>query len=206
MSVFTPLTRIAIHSKDTARPSQIRTPALNCQDHEMKFGSRIVSWAQVCGAYLACLLAFSLGAAEQGHAQSRKPTAREIAAIETCVDKNKDDIDEGEQRCLFKLVADRCIGDVGAAPNWKLADCYRIEGSIWDDLLNRNYKRLLETLDDEQTIKARAMQRAWIAYRDTTCQFYWDKIRGTMANFMISACNARESARRAMLLGFFVKF
>ena len=85
-------------------------------------------------------------------------------------------------------------------------ECYQIEGSIWDDLLNRNYKRLLDTLDDEQTSKARAMQRAWIAYRNTTCQFYWDKIRGTMANSMQSACAARESARRAMLLDFFVRF
>jgi uncharacterized protein YecT (DUF1311 family) len=87
--------------------------------------------------------------------------------------------------------------------NHKLADCYRIEGSIWDELLNQNYKRLLDTLDDEQAVKARAMQHAWIAYRDTTCRFYWDKIRGTMAIFMNAACVAHESARRAMLLGFF---
>ena len=28
---------------------------------------------------------------------------------------------------------------------------------------------------------ARDMQRAWIAYRDTTCNFYDDKIHGSMA-------------------------
>ena len=85
----------------------------------------------------------------------------------------------------------------------KLADCYEIEGSIWNDLLDQNYKRLLDTLDGEQAVKARAMQRAWIAYRDTTCQFYWDKIQGTMANHMKAACVAREPARRATLLAFF---
>ena len=58
-------------------------------------------------------------------------------------------------------------------------------------------------LDDEQTGKARAMQRAWIAYRDTTCGFYGDKIQGTMAGFMEAACVTRETARRAMLLAFF---
>jgi uncharacterized protein YecT (DUF1311 family) len=47
------------------------------------------------------------------------------------------------------------------------------------------------------------MQRAWIAYRDTTCNFYWDKIQGTMAIPMSAACNARETARRAVLLRFF---
>jgi uncharacterized protein YecT (DUF1311 family) len=47
------------------------------------------------------------------------------------------------------------------------------------------------------------MQRAWIAYRDTTCGFYGDKIQGTMAGFMEAACITRETARRAMLLAFF---
>jgi len=172
----------------------------------MKFFSRAIRSVQIYSTYLICILALNLSVTEHGRAQSRKPTAQEIAAIDACIDKNKDNLEEGERQCLFKLVADRCIGDVGAAPNWRLVDCYQIEGSIWDDLLNRNYKRLLDTLDDEQTIKARAMQRAWIAYRNTTCQFYWDKIRGTMANSMQSACAARESARRAMLLDFFVQF
>ena len=156
---------------------------------------------------MTCILALTVGlVAELSYAQSRKPTAQEVAAIQDCVNKNKDNIDEGERRCLFNLVADRCIGDVDAAADRKLADCYEIEGSIWDDLLNQNYKRLLNTLDDEQTVKAGAMQRAWIAYRDTTCQFYWDKIQGTMANHMKAACVTRESARRAMLLAFFSRF
>jgi uncharacterized protein YecT (DUF1311 family) len=70
-------------------------------------------------------------------------------------------------------------------------------------LLNDNYKSLLDTLDDGQTVKARAMQRAWLAYRDTTCQFYDDKVQGSMAITMHAACVARESARRAILLAFF---
>ena len=47
------------------------------------------------------------------------------------------------------------------------------------------------------------MQRAWIEYRNTTCQFYYDKIQGTMAVDMTAACLARETARRALLLRFF---
>ena len=138
-----------------------------------------------------------------GHAQSRKPTAYEIAAIRDCATKTKDDVDAGEGQCLFNLVAEPCIGPFGSAPDGKMADCYAIEGTIWDALLNDNYKKLLATLDDEQTAKAHAMQRAWIAYRDTTCGFYADKIQGTMAGFMEVACVTRETARRAMLLAFF---
>jgi uncharacterized protein YecT (DUF1311 family) len=70
-------------------------------------------------------------------------------------------------------------------------------------VLNENYKTLLASLDEAQTVKARAMQRAWVAYRDTTCGFYYDKIQGTMAGFMGAACETREAARRAMLLAFF---
>src|SRR5580692_7185690 len=144
-----------------------------------------------------------VAAAVPAQAQSRKPTAREVAAIRECATKTKDDVDAAEAKCLFKLVADPCMGPVGAAPDRVMADCFRIEGVIWDDLLNENYKSLLATLDDEQTAKARAMQRAWIAYRDTTCGFYADKIQGTMAGFMEAACATRETARRAMLLAFF---
>jgi uncharacterized protein YecT (DUF1311 family) len=84
-----------------------------------------------------------------------------------------------------------------------MADCYEIEGNIWNDLLNENYKTLLGELDADQTAKAKAMQRAWIAYRDTTCQFYDDKIQGSMSIMMYAACVTRETARRAMLLRFF---
>jgi uncharacterized protein YecT (DUF1311 family) len=156
-------------------------------------------------AALICILQLGLGfAAESSHAQTRKPTASEIASVRDCASKNKDNLDEGERQCLFNLVAQRCIDKPsGAADDSTVVDCYRIENLIWDGLLNDNYKALLDTLDESQTAKARAMQRAWAAYRDTTCQFYDDKIQGSMAVGMHAACVTRESARRAMLLGFF---
>ncbi|MGZ5877548.1 MAG: lysozyme inhibitor LprI family protein, partial [Bradyrhizobium sp.] len=124
--------------------------------------------------------------------------------IRDCATRNKDNLDEGERQCLFNLVAERCINKpLGDADKAIVVDCYRSENAVWDGLLNENYKSLLNTLDDSQAAKARAMQRAWTAYRDTTCQFYDDKIQGTMAITMHAACVTRESARRAMLLGFF---
>src|ERR1035437_3581525 len=156
-------------------------------------------------AALICVLQLGLSfAAELSHAQTRKPTAHEIASIRDCATKNRDDLDEGERRCLFNLVAEPCIKKpLGDADKSIVVDCYLIENSIWDGLLNDHYKSLLETLDDDQTAKAHAMQRAWMAYRDTTCQFYDDKIKGSMSITMHAACVTRESARRAMLLKFF---
>jgi uncharacterized protein YecT (DUF1311 family) len=136
-------------------------------------------------------------------AQTPKPTEKEAAAIRACAVKYQDDLDKIEQQCLFNLVATPCTNKPETKSNVATADCYRTETAIWDDLLNENYKKLIATLDDDQTAKLRAMQRAWIAYRDTTCNFYWDKIQGTMAQAMVSACVARETARRAVLLQFF---
>lgn len=151
---------------------------------------------------LICIAGLGL-AVQPSEAQTRKPSAKEIATIRDCATKYADNLDDGERQCLFKLVADPCMGKPEDAQKAVVVECYLVENSIWDALLNENYKSLLETLDDEQTAKARAMQRAWTAYRDTTCQFYDDKIQGSMSITMHAACVTRESARRAMLLKFF---
>ena len=137
------------------------------------------------------------------HAQSRKPTAQEVAAIRDCAKKNETNVDEGERQCLFNLVADPCTKTPEGSSNLGMTDCFRVEGTIWDGLLNENYKALAAELDEEQATKLRDMQRAWIAYRDTTCGFYQTKIQGSMAVPMAAACAARETARRALLLKFF---
>jgi hypothetical protein len=62
-------------------------------------------------AALICILQLGLSfVAESSRAQSRMPTAGEIASIRGCAARNKDDLDKGERQCLFKLVAERCIG------------------------------------------------------------------------------------------------
>ena len=141
--------------------------------------------------------------AQPAAAQIRKPTAQEVAAIRNCAVKFQDDVDEGERQCLFNLVATPCTNTREGSSNVGTADCYRVEWVIWDNLLNENFKNLMGALDSQQTAKLRAMQQAWIAYRDTTCNFYMDKIQGSMAIPMGAACAARETARRALLLRFF---
>jgi uncharacterized protein YecT (DUF1311 family) len=150
---------------------------------------------------LQLCLCFVAGASR---ADAPKPAASQTAAILACATRNRDNLDDGERECLFNLVADPCIKKASDdADTATVVGCYRIEALIWDGLLNDNYKSLLDSLDEDQAAKARAMQRAWMAYRDTTCQFYDDKIQGSMAITMHAACVTRETARRAMLLEFF---
>ncbi len=129
--------------------------------------------------------------------------SNEIAAIRDCAKKYESDLDEGERKCVFNLVATPCTEKPEGQSNIGTTDCYRLEAAIWDDLLNEQYKSLAADVDDEQKAKLRDMQRAWIAYRDSTCGFYYTKIRGTLAQPMGAACVARETARRALLLKFF---
>jgi uncharacterized protein YecT (DUF1311 family) len=149
---------------------------------------------------LAVVMSFAAASAQ---AQTRKATTQEIAAIRNCAIKYQDDVDEGERQCLFNLVATPCTKTREGSSNLGTADCYRVEWVIWDNLLNENFKNLMGALDDQQNSKLRAMQQAWIVYRDTTCNFYMDKIQGSMAIPMGAACAARETARRALLLRFF---
>jgi len=151
---------------------------------------------------LAMLL---LGGTQASQAQDEKPTAQQTAAIRACAEKNQDDIDEGERQCLFELVATPCLSTPEGQSNVGMADCFRLEAKIWDDLLNDNYKTLRDNVDAAQAAKLRDMQRAWIASRDATCGFYDVKIQGTMAIPMGAACVARETERRAMLLKFFTR-
>jgi uncharacterized protein YecT (DUF1311 family) len=137
------------------------------------------------------------------YAQLRKPTPKEVSAIRDCAEKNTDDVFEAERRCVFNLVATPCTNTKAGQTNLGSADCFRVEQAVWDDLLNDNFKALRDDLDDGQKAKLRDMQRAWIAYRDSTCAFYADKTQGSMAVPMAAACAARETARRALLLKFF---
>jgi uncharacterized protein YecT (DUF1311 family) len=138
-------------------------------------------------------------------AQMGKPTAKQIAAIRACAGKyGEKPPQEAELRCLFRLVADPCQKTPAGRSNHGVADCLRLEQTIWDELLNENFKALRDELDDDgQKEKLRDMQRAWVAARDATCEFYSHKIQGTMAGPMTAACLARETMRRALLLDSF---
>ncbi|HEV3137383.1 MAG TPA: lysozyme inhibitor LprI family protein [Pirellulales bacterium] len=131
----------------------------------MKFRWHLIRLGRIYRIALLCFLALSPSlVVEPGHAQTRKPIGREVAAIHDCAKKSKDNLDDGERRCLFNLVATPCINKLPKVhADHAEVDCYSLENSIWDDLLNQNYKRLLDTLDDDQKAKARTMQSAGIA-------------------------------------------
>ena len=151
-------------------------------------------------AVVICVLPFLLGAATAAvHAQSRKPTVKEVAAIRDCAKKHETDLDKVERQCLFNLVGTPCTEKPEGQSNVGMADCYRLEGAIWYDLLNENYS-LAADLDDEQKAKLRDMQRAWIAYRDDLCDLPYEEHGGTAASLDFADCMLSETARQAIWL------
>jgi uncharacterized protein YecT (DUF1311 family) len=143
------------------------------------------------------LAGLAVTAASSAQAQTRKATAQETRLIRDCVGQ-KSENGKGEQ-CIG-LVASRCQKKPGGDAGLNRADCYRIEQEIWDAVLNEKYKELQGDLDEDQTAKARDMQRAWIGSRDATCEFYYHKIQGSMSVPMTANCMLTETARRALLI------
>jgi uncharacterized protein YecT (DUF1311 family) len=155
-------------------------------------------------ARIAALAAIVVaGAVHTAAAQGARATRKDAGAIRACAEKYAQNINEADRRCIFAIVVEPCSKTRIGQSSQGAAACYHVEQDIWDELLNENFRVLREGLDDTQKEKLRQMQRDWIAYRNTTCEFYYDKIQGTMATEMTAACLARETARRALLLKFF---
>lgn len=78
--------------------------------------------------------------------------------------------------------------------NFCLAERYR----FWDDILNNAYAQVIGQLDDAREERLRSAQRAWITYRDLTCEMEADAMRGGSGEAMLRAgCLSRLTEARA---------
>ena len=127
-----------------------------------------------------------------------KPTPKDSAAIEMCI-KAKTGRHWAWEKCIG-LISEPCSKDELSVPPSRVIACYSREQAVWDDILNKSYQLLRESLDEEQVVKLRDMQRAWITSRDKTCGFLYDYFQGTMANPMIAACVSRATGLQALYL------
>jgi uncharacterized protein YecT (DUF1311 family) len=148
----------------------------------------------------AVLIGILLIAAVPAPAQD-KPTAKDSAAIKKCV-KIKTGRKWAWEQCIG-VVSEACAKDEGSMTSRQVIDCEAREQAVWNAILNDSFRRLLAKLDEDQQLKLRDMQRAWMAYRDKNCAFLYDYFQGTMANPMIAACTSRATGMQALyLLGF----
>ena len=149
----------------------------------------------------AMVLAVSVGT-NAGLAQATDDageSARDSAALKACL-KAKGIHARDQYGCIFSI-ANACIGD-SEVPGTQI-DCHNREQRAWDRILNASYRVLRDSLDDDQRIKLREMQRAWLDARKRSCEFLYVYFQGSMAYPMMAYCDNEETARRAIfLLGF----
>lgn len=132
-------------------------------------------------------------------AQNPKQAGADSKAIQSCVKNVKGSVARSGERCIG-IVADPCLNRPGAQSTADMVQCAGREAAVWDDILNETFRRLRDKLDEQQKVKLRDMQRAWIESRNRTCDFYHDYHQGTIAAPMGALCVNRETARRALFL------
>lgn len=133
-----------------------------------------------------------------GFSAAQAQTPRAKPTVEACLAKSK--AGPNTDLCIG-VTSNPCIGpEEGAKRDSGLIACLNDEQQQWDKVLNASFQTLIKGLEPEQQAKLRETQRAWIASRDLTCNFYMDYFDGSMANPMIANCMNRETARRAIFL------
>jgi uncharacterized protein YecT (DUF1311 family) len=126
------------------------------------------------------------------------PHAKDLAAIEKCV-AAKTGRNWAWEKCIG-LIGDKCAEHEEKMTPSDVIACYDRERAVWDAVLNKSYRVLMSALDDDQKVKLREMQRAWIASRDKNCGFLYDYFQGSMANPMMAACQSRATGMQALYL------
>lgn len=88
--------------------------------------------------------------------------------------------------------------DLTDLPQQEINICLAQEHAFWDRLLNDAYQRVIGLRDPEAEERLRIAQRAWITYRDATCEMEADRMRGGSGEAMLRfGCLARLTERRA---------
>lgn len=85
----------------------------------------------------------------------------------------------------------------GANTTAAMRECSGAELKRQDNRLNRNYKKAMNSLEQEQKDKLRDAQRKWVAYRDANCAMYYGLTGGTIDQLNGVGCEVDMTKQRA---------
>ena len=77
----------------------------------------------------------------------------------------------------------KCIVQAGAVDP-KVLECIGEEFTVQDRRLNVSYRALSAKLTPERRMQLQDVQRAWLKYSESNCDFYYDPNGGTAARMM----------------------
>lgn len=78
-----------------------------------------------------------------------------------------------------------------------IVECIGAETQRQDLRLNKSYRALMVTLSPERKKQLQETQRAWIKFRDSNCNFYFDPDGGSIARISANDCVMTMTANRA---------
>lgn len=78
-----------------------------------------------------------------------------------------------------------------------MVECIDAEVKRQDTRLNKAYKALMADLNAQRKKQLQEAQRAWLKFRDTNCDFYYDPEGGTIARVNAVECMMNMTASRA---------
>ncbi len=98
---------------------------------------------------------------------------------------------------------ERCLSADTNRSTLARVECHRTARKEWDQLLNRYYGKLMDTLSTEQEKKLRASQRKWLEHRDKEYKFVFAlylSMEGTIWKTKAMARKAKIIKKRALEL------
>lgn len=181
----------------------------------MQFRSGCRSTPQASGRWsLACL---TLAVLILGATSAQADPTFSAVSTETCVTEARTGSAAAATHAVLECVgrsAQECMASPGGDTTIGMMDCLEAERMYWDARLNAAYAervatakeqdaelRVLGSAADPIEGHLRAMQRAWIAFRDASCQYeraQW--MGGTGGGPASVACHMNETARQALKL------
>jgi uncharacterized protein YecT (DUF1311 family) len=96
----------------------------------------------------------------------------------------------------FSKEFDACMDKAGGVTP-AMIDCISAELKRQDALLNQNYRSLMVSLSAARKKTLQEAQRAWIKFRDSNCDFYYDPDGGSAARIDANECLLNATADRA---------
>ena len=130
-------------------------------------------------------------------AAAAQPAPADRKVVETCLTEKSKTHDQ--EKCIG-VIADACLEKGDDPSTHGMADCSRREHAVWDDRLNRLYRKLMTEADNATRVKLREMQRAWIAFEEKKCGFHYVAEPGSASIPMIAYCSMTETGRQALFL------
>lgn len=119
--------------------------------------------------------------------------------IVKCLERENNNNGDGS-KCIGE-VSDECLDKDREYTTLSMRQCINLEVTAWDNLLNEDYSKLMNSLDtDAKKTKLRDAQRLWVKFVGKFCSLGYEFNQGTMFLLTGDQCRMEMTARQDLEL------